>query len=153
MRRSRISLLVLMAATSIVACDVEPVGPSTFRSGPLEVTAEVVRARLTPGDSAVVRVVFRNRGDAALEVGMSAGCPFFLAIVDRSSGDPVRMGGADYVCTAALSAFEIPAGDSAVFERPVVAEVGGVDLEAGEYEARLDFTTATPALKAPFTVR
>ena len=130
-----------------------PVGPSTFESDSLRVVAQLEPARVGPGDTVTVVAVFRNVTARRFTVSFASGCPFRVRVIDRGSGDPVPMKGADYLCTAALTAFEIAAGDSVVRTQPLITRLNDAPAPRGKYLARLSFTAAIPSLEAPFTVK
>jgi len=150
-RASKVGLVVLVITGP--GC-MEPVGPSTFESDSLRVVAEVQPARVGPGDTATVVAVFRNMIARPLRVSFGMGCPFYLRVIDRGSGDPVPMKGSGYLCTAAGTAFGIAGGDSVVRTQPLIAKLNDAPAPRGEYLARLNFTTSEiPNLEAPFTVK
>lgn len=149
-RASKVGLVALLITGP--GCQT-PVGPSTFESDSLRVVAALEPARVGPGDTATVVTVFKNMTARRFTVSFGMGCPFYLRVIDRGSGDPVPMKGADYLCTAAGTAFEIAAGDSVVRTHPLITEINDVPAPRGEYLARLDFTTSIPNLEAPFTVK
>ena len=150
-RASKVGLVALLITGP--GC-MEPVGPSTFESDSLRVVAEVEPTRVGPGDTATVVAVFKNMTARRFTVSFGAGCPFFLRVIDRGSGNPVPMKGSGYLCTLAGTGLEIAAGDSVVRTQPLIAKLNDAPAPRGEYLARLNFTTSEiPNLEAPFTVK
>lgn len=146
-------LVVLIASLVIVSCGLETTGPTSFEAEGLEIQTRVEPATIPAGDSAEIAVVFRNVTDSSIHVGTAMGCPFFLTVLDRNSGDRVYMEGTGYGCLAVISGFEVPAADSVVRRQPVIARVNGSPMMHGHYKAHLDFTTGAPDLEVAFEVR
>lgn len=154
MRRTAVKLgLGVVVMSAAAGCRLEPVGPVIFESDSLDVVARVEPERIGPGDTGAAVAIFRNKTEKSLTVSFGAGCPFHLEVINRDSGDQVRLEGSGYACTAAGMGWEIPAADSVIWTQPLGAMVNSVAARTGEYLARFDFTTGVPDLEASFAVK
>jgi len=145
------ALFVSIVTLSPIGCQ-EPVGTDDL----LHPTFQVSPATVAPGDSFAVVFTIRNPNSQTVTISSGAGCLFFLRAL--RGAHQVSVQGLTYVCTAAITAFDVPAHGSLNLVRYGVAAertgVGvGTPLPPGEYRIQTMMNASLPELEVVLTVQ